>query len=76
MTGFGLGAPTGLDLPLEKGGLYPSREWKQKQFARRADQVWFPGETVITTEELKSWIRSGRIITSDRPLPDSRLERT
>jgi penicillin-binding protein 2 len=26
----------------------PSREWKAKQFTRREDQVWFPGETVIT----------------------------
>lgn len=42
MTGFGLGAPTGLDLPLEKGGLYPSREWKQR--TRREN--WYPGETL------------------------------
>ncbi|WP_370309635.1 penicillin-binding protein 2 [Sinimarinibacterium flocculans] len=42
MTGFGLGAPTGLDVPLEKGGLFPSREWKQ--VARR--ESWYPGETL------------------------------
>jgi len=42
MTGFGLGEPTGLDLPLEKGGLFPSREWKQR--ARREN--WYPGETL------------------------------
>jgi penicillin-binding protein 2 len=42
MTGFGLGAPTGLDLPLEKGGLFPSREWKMA--ARR--ESWYPGETL------------------------------
>ena len=29
-------------------GVVPSREWKKKQFTRREDQVWFPGETVIT----------------------------
>ena len=29
-------------------GVVPSREWKEQQFARREDQVWFPGETVIT----------------------------
>lgn len=42
MSGFGLGAPTGLDLPLEKGGLYPSREWK----LRARKENWYPGETL------------------------------
>jgi penicillin-binding protein 2 len=45
---FGFGAPVGLDISGEQSGVVPSREWKQKQFARREDQVWFPGETVIT----------------------------
>jgi penicillin-binding protein 2 len=45
---FGFGAPTGLDISGENSGIVPSREWKQKQFARREDQVWYPGETVIT----------------------------
>jgi len=45
---FGFGAPTGLDISGENAGVVPSREWKAKQFARREDQVWFPGETVIT----------------------------
>jgi penicillin-binding protein 2 len=45
---FGFGAPVGLDINGEGSGVVPSREWKQKQFARREDQVWFPGETVIT----------------------------
>ncbi|HEX4896641.1 MAG TPA: penicillin-binding protein 2 [Solimonas sp.] len=42
MTGFGLGHPTGVDLPLEKGGLYPSREWKR----RVRKENWYPGETL------------------------------
>ncbi|MFA5939039.1 MAG: penicillin-binding protein 2 [Sinimarinibacterium sp.] len=42
MTGFGFGSPTGIDLPLEKGGLFPSREWKLR--ARREN--WYPGETL------------------------------
>ena len=42
MSGFGLGKPTGVDLPLEKGGLMPSREWKRR--ARRDN--WYPGETL------------------------------
>jgi penicillin-binding protein 2 len=45
---FGFGAPVGLDISGENPGVVPSREWKQKTFARREDQVWFPGETVIT----------------------------
>jgi penicillin-binding protein 2 len=45
---FGFGAPVGLDIAGENAGVVPSREWKEKQFTRREDQVWFPGETVIT----------------------------
>jgi penicillin-binding protein 2 len=45
---FGFGAPVGLDIRGENSGVVPSREWKVKQFTRRQDQVWFPGETVIT----------------------------
>ncbi|WP_028080432.1 penicillin-binding protein 2 [Solimonas soli] len=44
MTGFGLGHATGVDLPLEKDGLYPSREWKRR--ARKEN--WYPGETLNT----------------------------
>lgn len=40
---FGLGKPTGIDIPGEKGGLYPTEEWKRK--ARKAD--WIAGDTVI-----------------------------
>lgn len=45
---FGLGTPTGIDMPGEKGGLVPSPEWKRSAFSRAANQVWFPGETIIT----------------------------
>jgi penicillin-binding protein 2 len=45
---FGLGSPTGIDMAGENRGLVPSREWKRSQFANRVDQIWFPGETVIT----------------------------
>ena len=30
----------------EKPGLYASPEWKRRVFKRKADQVWFPGETI------------------------------
>ncbi len=39
---FGLGRSTEVDLPLEKNGLLPSREWKQRM--RREN--WYPGETL------------------------------
>jgi len=44
---FGLGATTGIDIGGEKAGILPSPEWKKKAFKSRANQVWFPGETVI-----------------------------
>jgi penicillin-binding protein 2 len=47
LEGFGLGAATGLDMPGEKGGLVPSPAWKRTAFRSAANQVWFPGETVI-----------------------------
>ncbi len=46
---FGLGSQLGIEIPGEKPGLVPSRDWKRKRFSRRADQVWFPGETVIAS---------------------------
>nr|MBS0021753.1 penicillin-binding protein 2 [Gammaproteobacteria bacterium] len=44
MLGFGFGVPTGIDLPGEAPGLMPSPRWKR---ANR-NEVWFPGETLIT----------------------------
>jgi penicillin-binding protein 2 len=43
---LGFGQPTGIDISGEKAGILPSREWKEKTFARAVDRVWFPGETV------------------------------
>ena len=39
---FGLGAPTGLDVPGEARGILPSRDWKQQQYG----EPWFPGDTI------------------------------
>jgi penicillin-binding protein 2 len=44
---FGFGQETGIDIGGEKAGLLPSPAWKKKAFKSPADQVWFPGETVI-----------------------------
>ncbi len=46
---FGLGRETGLDMTGESDGLLPSRAWKRQAFSERADQVWFPGETIIAS---------------------------
>ncbi len=39
---FGLGVPTGICLPGEKGGIVPTKEWKLKRFG----ETWQPGETI------------------------------
>ncbi|HFD12921.1 MAG TPA: penicillin-binding protein 2 [Crenotrichaceae bacterium] len=41
---FGFGQQSGLDIPGEKSGLLPSREWKR----HAREQPWYPGETLIT----------------------------
>ncbi len=40
---FGLGAPTGVDLPNERPGLIPDKAWKK----RVLKDVWHPGENLI-----------------------------
>src|SRR5688572_19468823 len=47
MSRMGFGEPTGIDVAGERGGIMPSPAWKKTAFARREQQVWFPGETVI-----------------------------
>jgi penicillin-binding protein 2 len=42
MTRFGFGAKTGIDLPSESSGLYPSPEWKM----RTRNKPWLKGETI------------------------------
>lgn len=49
LTRFGLGSRTGIDIPGETAGVVPSRQWKREKFSSRANQVWFPGETVIAS---------------------------
>ena len=40
--GFGLGAPTGIDIPNEKGGLVPTKNWKSAHL----HAPWYAGETI------------------------------
>lgn len=49
---LGFGAPTGVDLSGENGGVLPSREWKR---ARRGAE-WFPGETVLAGIGQGYWV--------------------
>jgi penicillin-binding protein 2 len=44
---FGLGSLTGIDIAGERKGILPNPEWKKARFKNPAEQVWFPGETVI-----------------------------
>ncbi len=46
MSPFGFGRSTGIDISGELHGLLPDRAWKAAHFARPADKMWFPGETV------------------------------
>ncbi len=39
---LGLGAPTGIELPGERSGFIPSRDWKQKTYKR----AWQQGDTL------------------------------
>ena len=39
---FGLGTPTGIDIPAEEGGIAPSPEWKRARY----DEKWYPGDSV------------------------------
>jgi penicillin-binding protein 2 len=39
---FGMGRPTGIDLPGEKGALLPSQDWKRKVYK----QDWFAGDSL------------------------------
>jgi penicillin-binding protein 2 len=42
MSEFGFGKKTGIDLPNEKAGVFPSPQWKLKRF----DKNWNSGETI------------------------------
>ncbi len=39
---FGLGRPTGIDIPGEEAGILPSREWKRREL----HEIWYPGDTI------------------------------
>ncbi len=48
----GFGAPSGIDLAGENGGVVPSPAWK----AKRSREPWYPGETVISGIGQGYWV--------------------
>jgi penicillin-binding protein 2 len=71
-TRFGLGSPTGIEIPGEKGGLVPTRAWKRA--ARR--QAWTGGDTYvlgigqgyILTTPLQLAVMTARIASGGRAI--------
>ncbi len=58
---YALGAPTGVDLPLESKGVVPDPAWKE----RVQKQMWFPGDT------LNAGVGQGFVLTT--PLQLARM---
>ena len=44
---YGFGAPTGIDLAGETGGILPSPEWKEQNAKKQGP--WYPGDTIISS---------------------------
>jgi penicillin-binding protein 2 len=43
---FGFGAPTGIDLPGESGGVVPTPAWLRATFKGTAEELWYEGTSV------------------------------
>jgi penicillin-binding protein 2 len=69
---LGLGAPLGVDLPHERGGFLPTRDWKMATFGTQ----WSMGETIITgigqgyvlSTPLQLAVMAARIANGGRPI--------
>ncbi len=44
---YGFGAPTGIDLAGETGGILPSPQWKEQNAKKQGP--WYPGDTIISS---------------------------
>ena len=75
---FGLGTPTGIDVPGERRGIMPSREWKKN--ARQ--QAWFNGDTInasigqgfMLTTPLQLAVMSARIASRGKMIQPRLVE--
>lgn len=75
---MGLGVRTGIDLPGEITGLVPSKEWKQRLFAKKEKwyRDWYPGDTVnvsigqgsMATTPLQNAVMMACIANGGRPI--------
>lgn len=45
MNKMGFGQKTGVDLPYENSGIFPTPEWKMRNYA----QQWYVGDTIVTS---------------------------
>lgn len=71
---YGFGAPTGIDLVGETGGILPSPEWKAKNAAKQGP--WYPGDTVISSIGQGFWKATPlQLAQSVAALADGRLRR-
>ena len=41
---FGWGKNTGIDIPEERPGLIPDKEWKKAYFSNDSEKIWLPGD--------------------------------
>lgn len=70
---LGLGAPTGIEVPGEKGGLIPSRSWKNKVMGKK----WSLGETYnasigqgyLLTTPIQLAVMTARIASGKQVIP-------
>jgi penicillin-binding protein 2 len=73
---FGLGQPTGIDVPGERHGLIPDSNWKRATY----NEPWYPGETpsagigqgFITATPLQLAVMSGRVASGRAIVPHFR----
>jgi len=73
---FGLGAPTGIDIPGERRGLIPDSNWKQATYG----EPWYPGETpsagigqgFITATPMQLAVMAARIASGRAVVPHFR----
>jgi len=70
---MGFGKKTGIDLPNERSGLIPDKEWKRKKY----NQSWFIGETInasigqgyVLVTPIQAAVNTALLATGKLPVP-------